>query len=153
MKLYALFEHRTHHSSGPVQIQKVGAYYRLCEGGLGGTPPGNFKVLHALKCIMGGFWGSFSRVCRAAERIVGPQGKYKKWGPYYRLCEGGLGGCPWEILGFYMLWSVFWGLLRLLFVHAYSTYIPGSYRLRLAVSIEKYDIWDPSQQLFSSHVR
>ena len=28
-----------------------------------------------------------------------------------------------------------------------------SYRLRLAVSIKKYDIWDPSQQLCSSHVR
>ena len=32
-----------------------------------------------------------------------------------------------------MLWSVFWGLLRLLFVHGYSTYIPASCRLRLAV--------------------
>ena len=40
---------------------------------------------------------------RAAEKIVGAQGKYKKWGPYYRLSEGGLGACPHEILRFYML--------------------------------------------------
>ena len=33
-----------------------------------------------------------------------------------------------------MLRSVFWGLLRLFFMHALSTYIPASCRLRLAVS-------------------
>ena len=31
---------------------------------------------------------------RAAKRIVGAQGKYKKWDPFYRLCEGGLGRTP-----------------------------------------------------------
>ena len=40
------------------------------------------------------------QVCRVAERIVEAQGKYEKWGPYYRLCEGGLGACPQEILRF-----------------------------------------------------
>ena len=35
---------------------------------------------------------------RAAERIVGAQGKYKKWGPYYGLCEGDLRARPQEIL-------------------------------------------------------
>ena len=27
----------------------------LCEGrgGVGGTPPGNFEILHALKCVLG----------------------------------------------------------------------------------------------------
>ena len=40
---------------------------------------------------------------RVPERIVGAQGNYKKWGPYYRLCEGGLGACPQEMLRFYML--------------------------------------------------
>ena len=34
-------------------------------------------------------------VFMAAERIVGARGKYKKWGPYYRLCKGGgLGARP-----------------------------------------------------------
>ena len=31
---------------------------------------------------------------RAAKRIGGTQGKYKKWDPFYRLCEGGLGHMP-----------------------------------------------------------
>ena len=39
----------------------------------------------------------------SAERIVGAQGKYKKWGPCCRLCEGGLGVRPQKILRFYML--------------------------------------------------
>ena len=39
---------------------------------------------------------------RAADSIVGAQGKYKKWGPYYRLCEECLGACPQEILRFNM---------------------------------------------------
>ena len=63
---------------------------------------------------------------RATERIVGAWGKYKKWGPYYRLCEAGSGARSQEILRFYMLWSVFWGLLRLLFEHTHSTYLPVS---------------------------
>ena len=37
---------------------------------------------------------------RAAERIVRAQDKYKKWGSYYRLCEGDLGAWPQEILRF-----------------------------------------------------
>ena len=36
-----------------------------------------------------------------------------------RLCKGDLGVHPQEILRFYVLWSVFWGFPRLLFVHAY----------------------------------
>ena len=47
-----------------------------------------------------------TQVCssaRAAERIVGAQGKYKKWGSYYRLCERDLGAHPQQNLRFYML--------------------------------------------------
>ena len=52
-----------------------------------------------------------------------PRGLWEPWaninvGP---IGEGGLGARPQEILRFYMLSSVFWGLLRLLFEHAYST--------------------------------
>ena len=36
-------------------------------------------------------------LCRAADRIVGAQGNYKKWGPYHRLCEEGLGAGPKKI--------------------------------------------------------
>ena len=50
--------------------------------------------------------------CRAAERIRGAQGKYKKGGPYYRLWEGVWGHAPKEILRFYVLRIVFWGLMR-----------------------------------------
>jgi len=32
--------------------------------------------------------------CRAAKRIEGAQGKYKKWGLAYGLCEGSLGHAP-----------------------------------------------------------
>ena len=74
---------------------------------------------------------------RAAEKIVGTQGNCKKWGPYFRLYEWGLGARPQKILRFYVFWSVFWELLRILFEHAYSTYIPASCRLRLAVSDQK----------------
>ena len=55
-------------------------------------------------------------------------------GPYKMDCVRGLWGHPPGNLRLYMLWSVFWGLLRFFFVHAYSTYIPASRRLRLAVS-------------------
>ena len=27
--------------------------YRLCEGGLGVCPPGNFEILNSLKCVLG----------------------------------------------------------------------------------------------------
>ena len=37
-------------------------------------------------------------LARAAERIGGAQGKYKKWAPENGLCEGGLGARPQEIL-------------------------------------------------------
>ena len=56
------------------------------------------------------------------------------WGPL--LCERSLGACPRK---FYMLWSVFWGLLRLLFTHAYSAYIIASCSFRLAVS--DWKVW------------
>ena len=47
---------------------------------------------------------SSSHISRATERIVGARGKYKKWGLYYRLCEGGSGGMPpGNVLQFYML--------------------------------------------------
>ena len=42
-------------------------------------------------------------VSRAAERIGGIQGKYKKWGPSIMDCvKRGLGARPQEILRFYM---------------------------------------------------
>ena len=38
---------------GAGQIQKVGPSNIDCVGGLhGGTPPGNFEILHALKCVL-----------------------------------------------------------------------------------------------------
>ena len=74
---------------------------------------------------------------RAAERIGGgPRANTQSGAPQNELCERGQ-----EILRFYMLLSVFWGLLRLFFVHAHSTqYIytgPASCRFRLAVSDRK----------------
>ena len=39
---------------------------------------------------------------RATNSIVGALGKYKKWGPYYRMCEEYLGAYPQEILRFNM---------------------------------------------------
>ena len=90
------------------------------------------------------------------EDCGGP-GQIHKWGPYYRL--GVWGHAPriffffFFFLRFYMLWSVFWGLLRLLFEPTYSTYIPASCRLRFTVSDRKvYDIRGPSQRLRSSQV-
>ena len=39
---------------GPRANTKSGASQNgLCEGGSGGTPPGNFEILHALKCVLG----------------------------------------------------------------------------------------------------
>ena len=57
---------------------------------------------------------------QAAERIGGAQGKCKKWGPLYGLCEGGLGHAPRKFWDLHAL-NCFWGSF---FVHAYSTYIP-----------------------------
>ena len=73
---------------------------------------------------------------RTTERIVGAWGKYKKWGPYYRLCEAGSGGTlPWNFAILHALKCVlgaseapFW---------AYTQYIPASFCLRLAVSDRK----------------
>ena len=80
---------------------------------------------------------------RAAKRIGGTQGKYKKWDPFIDCVRGVWGTCPQEILRFYLLGSVFWGLLRLLFAHAYSpysAYIHASYSLHFRFQIEKYDV-------------
>ena len=40
---------------GQGQMQKVGPHKMDCVGGggAGGTPPGNFEILHALKCVLG----------------------------------------------------------------------------------------------------
>ena len=35
------------------KYKKWGPYYRLCEAGSGGTLPGNFAILQALKCVLG----------------------------------------------------------------------------------------------------
>ena len=43
--------------------------------------------------------------------------------------------CPQEMLRFYILWSVFWGLLRLLFAHAGRTYI---YTVKIGVLIHMH---------------
>ena len=61
---------------------------------------------------------------RVTERIRRTLRQIQKWGPYYRLCEGGL---------------------RLHFVHAYTTYIPASCWLHLVIQLEKYDVQGPSQ--------
>ena len=42
--------------------KRWGPYYRLCEGGSGGMPPGNFEILHALKCVLGASEAPF-RAC------------------------------------------------------------------------------------------
>ena len=34
-------------------LQKVGPYKMDCVGGVWGTPPGNFEILYALKCVLG----------------------------------------------------------------------------------------------------
>ena len=34
------------------QIQKVGPHKMDCVGESGGTPPGNFEILHTLKCVL-----------------------------------------------------------------------------------------------------
>ena len=73
--------------------------------------------------------------CR--EDCWGP-GQIQKVEPL--LCERGLGACPRK---FYMPWSVFWGLLRLLFTHAYSIYIIASCSFCLAVSDQK--VWCTGQ--------
>ena len=52
----------------------------------------------------------------------GGPGQRQKVGPHKMDCVRGSGARPQEILRFYMLWSVFWGFMRLFFVHAHSTY-------------------------------
>ena len=75
---------------------------------------------------------------RAAERIGGGMlGKYKKWGPTKWIVRGGLGVRPQEILRFLHALKCILGAPEALFVHAHSTYIPASCRLRLAVSDRK----------------
>ena len=95
----------------------------------------NLRRLHAQASIEGGG--------RANTKSGDPQ-------------KGGLGTCPQEILKFYMLWSVFWGLLRLLrlfFVH--SQYI---YTYKLPASISGFKSKSTTygalaSELHSSHVR
>ena len=60
--------------------------------------------------------------CRAAERV---QCKYRKWGPYYRLCEGGLRARHQDFL--HALKCV----LALLFMCAYMQYIHACQLLSL----------------------
>ena len=70
------------------------------------------------------------------RRLWGPRANTKS-GAYAIVClRGGWGHAPRK---FYMLWSVFWGLLRLLFTHAYSAYIIASCSFRLAVS--DWKVW------------
>ena len=52
----------------------------------------------------------------------GPR-QIQKAGPIIQIVQGGSGGTPPENVEVLHALSVFWGLLRLLFVHAYSTYI------------------------------
>ena len=56
----------------------------------------NISVLHACAHFIAltykQQWERYT--ARAAKRIGGTQGKYKKWDPFYRLCEGGLGHMP-----------------------------------------------------------
>ena len=45
-----LTQGRREDCGGPEQIQKAGPI--MCEDGSGGTPPENFEILHALKCVL-----------------------------------------------------------------------------------------------------
>ena len=38
---------------GPGQIENMGPHKMVGVRGSGGTPPGNFEILHALKCVLG----------------------------------------------------------------------------------------------------
>ena len=59
------------------------------------------QLTFIIKCCFSTFWSTYAS--RAAERIVGAQGKYIKSGPY---CVKGVGGArPHKILRFYMLAS------------------------------------------------
>ena len=75
--------------------------------------------------------------------LWGPRANTKSGTPFIDCVRGVWGARPQEILRFYLLWSVFWGLLRLLFAHAYSpysAYIHASYSLHLRFQIEKYHV-------------
>ena len=68
----------------------------------------------------------FSVIDRATETIVRAQGKYKKWGSYYRLCE--------RILRHLALKCVP-STSEVPFVHAYSTtYLPLQYNLLFLIT-------------------
>ena len=67
------------------------------------------------------FWNSVT--VWLLQRIGQAQGKDKKWGPAIWIVWGGLGARPQEMLICYMLWSVFWGVLWLFFVHVHRTYL------------------------------
>ena len=44
---------RENWGGAPGQMQKVGPHKMDCVRGSGGTPPGNFEILHAPKCVLG----------------------------------------------------------------------------------------------------
>ena len=91
-------------------------------------------------------------LCRAAERIVGGQDKYIKWGPYYRLGVWGHGPRNFFFCGFTcseVCSGGFWGSFSSL--HTVHTYLPVAVFVSW-FQIEKYDIRGPTQQLRSSQV-
>ena len=83
---------------------------------------------------------------KPAERIGGAQGK---WGPLYRLCEGGLGHAPRKFWDLHAL-NCFWG--SFLCMHTVHTWL-ASCHLYLGIS-EKYDVRGAlASGLCSSHVK
>ena len=56
MDLYSLTQDKQGHREdwwGPGQIQKVGPHKMDYVRGVWVMPPGNFEILHALKCVLG----------------------------------------------------------------------------------------------------
>ena len=75
--------------------------------------------------------------------LWGPRAN-RKSGAHNKHCvRGGLGARPWKFWDFTCSEVCSGGFLRLLFKHAYSTYIPASCRFRLAVSDRKVQRMGP----------
>ena len=71
---------------GPGHTQKVGPHKIDCVGGSGGTPPGNFEILHALKCVLGAPEAVFRArtqyiyTCKSPSSISGFRSKSTTYG-------------------------------------------------------------------------
>ena len=62
------------------------------EGGSGGTPPENFGILHALKCVMGASEAPFCacikyiHTCKLPSSFSGFRSKVRRMGPWLVDC-------------------------------------------------------------------